>query len=146
MNEQLILNLIVHAILVKNINHTLGERLKKFLQQINIYFSATCSNHFVFHHKSSQKKFWQLNLLFKSPMLPPEYTRFGFCGKLQHLLNSFSSLNQIEENISIKCCSSSYPPLTPMSDQEKISPYNINPISSRQVMRIKKDIIQGIIS
>ena len=32
-------------------------------------------------------------------------------------------------------------PLTPMSDQDRISPYNINTISSRQVMRIKKNII-----
>ena len=29
-------------------------------------------------------------------------------------------------------------PLTPMSDQDRISPYNIHTISSRQVMRIKK--------
>ena len=27
---------------------------------------------------------------------------------------------------------------TPMSDQDRISPYNINTVSSRQVMRIKK--------
>ena len=32
-----------------------------------------------------------------------------------------------------------------MSDQDKISPYNIDTISSRQVMRIKKNINQGII-
>ena len=31
-------------------------------------------------------------------------------------------------------------PLTPMSDQDRISPNNINTISSRQVMRIKKNI------
>ena len=31
-------------------------------------------------------------------------------------------------------------PLTPTSDQYRISPYNINTISSRQVMRIKKII------
>ena len=31
-------------------------------------------------------------------------------------------------------------PLTPMSDQDRISPYKINTISSRQVMRIKKNI------
>ena len=31
-------------------------------------------------------------------------------------------------------------PLTPTSDQDRISPYNINTISSRQVMRIKKNI------
>ena len=37
-------------------------------------------------------------------------------------------------------------PLTTMSDQDRISPYNINIISCRQVMRIKKDINQGIIS
>ena len=36
-------------------------------------------------------------------------------------------------------------PLTPMSDQDRISPYNINTISSRQVMRIKKNISQEII-
>ena len=29
-------------------------------------------------------------------------------------------------------------PLTPMSDQDRISPYNFNTLSSRQVTRIKK--------
>ena len=37
-------------------------------------------------------------------------------------------------------------PLTPMSDEDRISPYNINTISSRQVVRIKKYINLGIIS
>ena len=31
-------------------------------------------------------------------------------------------------------------PLTPTSDQDRISPSNINIMSSRQVMRIKKNI------
>ena len=31
-------------------------------------------------------------------------------------------------------------PLPPMSDQDRISPYNINTISSKQVIRIKKNI------
>ena len=31
-------------------------------------------------------------------------------------------------------------PLTPMSDQDRNSPYNINTILCRQVMRIKKNI------
>ena len=31
-------------------------------------------------------------------------------------------------------------PVTPMSDQDSISPYNTNAISSRQVTRIKKNI------
>ena len=36
-------------------------------------------------------------------------------------------------------------PLTPMSDQDRISPYNINTESSRQVRRIKKeDSIRGL--
>ena len=34
--------------------------------------------------------------------------------------------------------------LTPMSDQDRISPYNINTISSRQVMRIKKNIQEDL--
>ena len=37
-------------------------------------------------------------------------------------------------------------PFTPTSDQERISPYNINTISSRQVMRIEKNTNHGIIS
>ena len=36
-------------------------------------------------------------------------------------------------------------PLTPMSDQDRISPYNINTISSRQVMRIKKILIRELL-
>ena len=36
-------------------------------------------------------------------------------------------------------------PSTPISDQDKISPYSIDTISSRQVMRIKKNINQGIV-
>ena len=37
-------------------------------------------------------------------------------------------------------------PLTPMSDQNRISPNNINTISSRQVVRIKENINVRIIS
>ena len=37
-------------------------------------------------------------------------------------------------------------PFTPTSDQDRISPYNINTISGRQVMRIEKNINDGIIS
>ena len=37
-------------------------------------------------------------------------------------------------------------PSTPMSDQDWISPYYFKPTSSRQVMRIKKNIIEGIIN
>ena len=37
-------------------------------------------------------------------------------------------------------------PFTPTSDQDRISPYNINTISSREVMRIEKNVNHGIIS
>ena len=37
-------------------------------------------------------------------------------------------------------------PFTSTSDQERISLYNINTISSRQVMRIEKNVNHGIIS
>ena len=37
-------------------------------------------------------------------------------------------------------------PFTPTSDQDRISPYNINTISSGQVMKIEKNINHGIIS
>ena len=33
-----------------------------------------------------------------------------------------------------------------MSDQDRISPYNINTISTRQMMRVKKTISLGIVS
>ena len=36
-------------------------------------------------------------------------------------------------------------PLTCMSDQERISPYNINTISSRLVMKNKKNITRGLL-
>ena len=45
-----------------------------------------------------------------------------------------------KRNHELKCLN----PLIPMSDQDRISPYNINTISSRQVMRIKKNINKGI--
>ena len=36
-------------------------------------------------------------------------------------------------------------PLSPSSDQDRISPYTINVISSRLVMRIKKISIRGLL-
>ena len=33
-----------------------------------------------------------------------------------------------------------------MSDQDRISPYDINTVTSKQVMRIKKNINEGMIS
>ena len=39
-----------------------------------------------------------------------------------------------------------FSPLTPRSDQDRISPYNTNTISTRQVMRVKETINLEIIS
>ena len=36
--------------------------------------------------------------------------------------------------------------LIPMSDQDRISPHNINTVSTKQVMRVKKNINLGILS
>ena len=47
---------------------------------------------------------------------------------------------------SLCCCCGVvfFNPLTPICDQDRISPYNINTISSRQVMGIKRNINLGI--
>ena len=39
----------------------------------------------------------------------------------------------------------SFNPLVPNSDQDRVSPYTISTISSRQVMRIKKISIRGLL-
>ena len=36
-------------------------------------------------------------------------------------------------------------PFTPISDQKRISPYNVYTLTSRQVMRIKKNAIRGLV-
>ena len=38
-----------------------------------------------------------------------------------------------------------FDPLPPISDQDRISPYDINAISSRRVTRIKKILIRGLL-
>ena len=45
-----------------------------------------------------------------------------------------------------ECQVDGFNPLTPMSDQDRISPNIINTRSSRQVKRIKKNIDKGIAS
>ena len=36
-------------------------------------------------------------------------------------------------------------PSTPISDQKRISPYNVYTLTSRQVMRIKENAIRGLV-
>ena len=63
----------------------------------------------------------------------------------QFLVNSKKILNKCvqKENLSYDTTISHcdfFNPLTPMSDQDRISLHNINTISSRKVTRIKKSI------
>ena len=82
---------------------------------------------------------------------------FFFCIKFLHGLSSsswlfqvFSSSSQIllgkiflrlkKLQLYIRLIHKHTNTLTPISDQDRISPYNINTVSSRQVMRIEKNI------
>ena len=88
---------------------------------------------------------------------------FFFCIKFLHGLSSFSWLFQVFSSSSqillgkiflrlkklqsyIRFIHKHTNTLTPISDQDRISPYNINTVSSRQVMRIEKNVSWGIIS
>ena len=57
--------------------------------------------------------------------------------------NTFS---QTHYYLYIQTSTSGINPLTPMGDKDRISPYSIHKISSRQVIRIKRNINKGIIS
>ena len=58
--------------------------------------------------------------------------------ELQELFSEIFSIHQH------KRCKVNH--LTCMSEQDRISPYNTNTISSRQMMRIEKNINEGIIN
>ena len=77
---------------------------------------SDCKGHFKMSSRSSSKR--------KKKILPVIHKQGFYYGK-QTVKTSFQW---------------SFNPLTPMSDQDRISPYNINTISSRQVMRINKNI------
>ena len=66
------------------------------------------------------------------------------CSKILKV-NGILVLHQMQEKYFRMVKQSLINPFTPTSDQERISPYNINTISSRQVMRIEKNINYGII-
>ena len=57
-----------------------------------------------------------------------------------HTFNAWHASLIHVSNVCTYHCRGVFNPLTPISDQERISPYNIKTISSRQVMRIKKNI------
>ena len=59
--------------------------------------------------------------------------KLGIRGSNSELTKMFSNSNYSGEQITVNS-------LTPMSDQDRISPYNINTKLSKQVMRTKKNI------
>ena len=52
--------------------------------------------------------------------------------------------NKVKAFVHSSLCNVIFNPLTPMSDQHRISPYYTYTISCGQVMRMKKDINYGI--
>ena len=92
------------------------------------------------------------------------YFLFNLCSNVIYILfhslpvnvdvtSSVSNLRRQKERVNFyhswtagEYCVITLNPLTPMSDQERISPYNINTISTRKVMGIKKNINLGLIS
>ena len=82
------------------------------------------------------------------------YLSKKLCSKNDKIIWNHQSLSLVADGIDRWDCENplkslenfSLNPLTPMSDQDRISPYNCNTISTRQVMRIKKNINLGIIS
>ena len=59
---------------------------------------------------------------------------------LSNFRSALKLLNSEKYRVRVHLAQGALNPLTPMSDQDIISPYNINTISRRQVMRIKKNI------
>ena len=59
---------------------------------------------------------------------------------------SFCESSSLTELCSVLTSYCNVNPLTPMRDQDRISPYNINTISTRLVMRMKNNINLEIIS
>ena len=70
-----------------------------------------------------------------SPLSPPKKKQTNFCHiPFNFWSNTLSLMVTIEVN-----------PVSPTSDLDRISPYSFSTVSSRQVMRIKKNINKGII-
>ena len=91
--------------------------------KVAVYFSTRCANIDFSFLRQSRKQCCNLTE-FPPKTMPNDERQSISYGEKKYILN----------------------PFTPTSDQDRISPYNINTISSRQVMRIEKNINYGIIS
>ena len=107
--------------------------LKKFFLQNQVIFMNLFPLMYTLFQTERQ-------IFFHPKSLPPNdtvtrlyYTTSFKCSKDKNVLQFCQQYNQCN-------CKSIFNPLTLTSDQDGISPYNINPISSWQVTRIKKAI------
>ena len=103
---------------------------KKYLY-IYIIIYISCNTPLPYH--SSTVSSWTYPLLLLSLPMPT------------YILQSMKTVDMISCHSKVQT-SEPLHPLTPMSDQDWISPYYFKPTSSKQVMRVKKDINYGIIS
>ena len=133
---------------MKSISSLTHEAEKSFSTSFLKKFFSSKSSHFyelVPTHVHSFSN-WKANFFFHPKSLPPNgtvtrsyYTTSFKCSKDKNVLQFCHQYNQCN-------CKSIFNPLTLTSDQDGISPYNINTISSRQVTRIKKAINWRIVS
>ena len=90
-----------------------------------IYIYISCNTPLPYH--SSTVSSWTYPLLLLSLPMPT------------YILQSMKTVDMISCHSKVQTSEPFYP-LTPMSDQGWISPYYFKPTSSKQVMRVKKDI------
>ena len=103
-------------------------------------FLWTCSHSCTLFFKLKGKFFFHPKSLPPNDTVTRSYYTTSFkCSKDKNVLQFCHQYNQCN-------CKSIFNPLTLTSDQDGISPYNINTISSRQVTRIKKAINWRIVS
>ena len=107
--------------------------LKKFFLQNQVIFMNLFPLMYTLFQTERQIFFHPKSLPPNDTMTRLYYTTSFKCSKDKNVLQFCHQYNQCN-------CKSIFNPLTLTSDQDGISPYNINPISSRQVTRIKKAI------
>ena len=96
-------------------------------KKIYIYIYISCNTPLPYH--SSTVSSWTYPLLLLSLPMPT------------YILQSMKTVDMISCHSKVQTSKPFYP-LTPMSDQDWISPYYFKPTSSKQVMRVKKDLYQ----
>ena len=104
------------------------------LYEHDLHFKEFFLNSLIWLFKQSLPFFFKKNCILFNPWFSwTFYLYIYFC-------------EQCQEGWKLTVKGHLFNPLTPMSDQDRISPYNINTISTRLVMRIEKNINLVIIS